>query len=609
MNRPNETIFISGNPDLFPLEYYNKYKETYEGVVPSLMEEFSNNTTYEIVYIHHNGEDNREEDYKNNQADIISGISSKEKIYQESDEEKITLLTSIIDGDEYSFSLLLTNNVTDEFRNEFCSFMREASANNETAELIEKSSIQSQNNKDKLDNYFYINTLVILIIFIVTVFYFVKKIHKLKEKDLKDSLTGINNYEYLIQYYPKKITENIRVMYHAVYIEADTEIIYKIASRKEVDDYISYISNVLCNNTNDNDILARLSDDRLIVFKNLGNSNDIYKWTENIMSIIENYGHERKKYFPSKAWAGIYELKKDDDDLNEILKKTKYSCAYAKENALIYAKCNDEIYNMYYEKNKLEERIKNALINDEFIPYISFIKSTRTGMIEGCEVVSRWQHPYRGLLTPEHYIDLMEDNQLIQYLDYKMMENSCKILEKVYNGREDSVIGFFITCNFSRKTIFSPDFVGEFTEILSKYSFPHQSLIIEVNAIRNYSGSFETENDSIIKNTGVRLVRDDYGTDNIELTKMQFEQYDGIKLDKLLVAQAEDNCGKVLIKSTVNMCHEMNKVVFAEGVEDENIAEMLSNMEVDYIQGSYIYYSLPENVAFKVLEEKNVFQD
>ena len=609
MSNTRETIFISGNPDLFPLEYYNKNEKCYQGVVPSLMEEFSESSDYEIVYMNHKGKDNRKDDYNNFQADMISGISLKNMPDLNNDEELITLLTSNIDGNEYSFSILITLNASNKFKEQFKTFMDEVYANNKTTELISMNSKQHKENQNKVSTYFTLNIVMIVLIFGFIVYFLGKKIKRLKESELRDSLTGIHNYAYLAEQYPKLITEHTRVMYHAVFIDVNTEAIYKTATRSDVEDFIVYTSSVLCNCTDDeNDIVVKLTDDKFVVFKYFTNAEDIYKWTEKTMDIIEEYSLSRKKYFKSKAWAGLYELKRSDVNLDEILEKAKYSSAYARENDLTFAKCNEEIYNIYYERAKLEERIKTALMNDEFEPYLWLIKSTRTGEIEGAEVVSRWQHPYRGLLLPEEYIDILEENLQIQFLDFKMIEKSCAMLEKIYNGKEDAVLDFFITCNCSRKTIWGPEFVNEFFRIINDYKFPKQALIIEVNALRNYSGRFETENDIRIKESGVRLVRDDFGTDNTELSKLQFEQYDGIKIDKILVRQIDDKCENILVKSSVNMCHEMNKVVFAEGVLDEHIEQMLTTMGVDYVQGSHISYPLPEKVAFKVLNEKNVFQ-
>ena len=608
MAKSQETIFISGNPNLFPLEYYDNSEKCYKGVIPDLLEEFSLNSDYKIEYLDHKSEDKRQADFVNGQADIISGIYFDDEIGNGSG-EYLHIMKSTIDNKEYSFDILLTDKASYKFKNELKAFMSNAFNENKTIALIGDNRMDIGKGNRMMKTYLVVNAIFLLIIFAFILSYLIKKIRKLNADKYKDASTGVFNYNYLLQEYSNLITEKTRVMYHAVLIDIDTEIIYRTATRKDVVDYVSFVANVLVNYSDENEIVAKLSDDKLLVLKNFANDENMYSWIEEVMNLIRDYSTSRKKSFPSMAWAGLYELKRSDDDITIIIQNARYSSAYAKENNVIFAKCNEEIYNIYYEKARLEDRIKTALVNNEFVPYLSIIKSALTDSIEGVEVVSRWQHPYRGLLKPDKYIDIMEENNQISNLDFKMLDCALKILEKVYKGRDDVPMEFFVTCNFSRITINSGNFVERFLNILEKYKFPREALFVEVNAVRNSNFVFNDNNINIIKRTGVRFIRDDFGTDNVELSKLQFEQYDGVKFDENLIKQINDQCGKVIVRSSVSMCHEMNKVVFAEGVEDKDTLDKITEMEVDYVQGPYIYYSVPENVCFDILRDKNVFSD
>ena len=602
MSTNQEVIIVSGNPDLFPLEYCDSRTSGYNGVIPELYKKFSEESNYKIEYIDNGSTDRRIENYEDSQADIISGVVSDELIQAKEDESEIIIMYSTIDGVQYDFKIIISERASNAFKNEFTEFIKRESEEKEITNILETVSVKSERSKDMMGTYILFNTLAISILFVIVIAALINKIKKLKRREYMDSVTGINNFQYLQNNFAKKINDKTRILYHVVYIEPDIKTIYRIADRNEVEKFFKYIVGILYNHTNNNDMVVKLTDDNFLVLKQADNKEDVFKWTETILTEIEEYTAKMNKNFISKAWAGIYSLSKKDTDLDSIIEKAKYSSEYARENNRVYAECNAEIYNMFEERTRLEDRIRTALFEDEFIPYVQFITDTKTGKIAGGEVVSRWQHPYRGLLLPEKYIEIMENNQYIQPLDFKMLEKACELLEYIYskNNRND----FFLACNISRKTLISYNFSKSLNELISNYHFPRNALVLEINAERHYTGDIGFVKDDILKNTNCRFTLDDFGTGHMAFIDINIENFDIIKIDKKLVNIINTDIGEKIIRGLINTSHDINKTVFAEGVDTQSIYDKLINLGCDFVQGKKVFYALPAAEAIKELYEK-----
>ena len=106
------TIYIAGNPDAYPIEYYDKESQTFKGVIPSLLEDFSEQSSYDIIYYDADSEDNRENLAKNNQVDIISANTSEEISIDRANAIS-TFKTEDENGEDISYYLSFTNAAPD----------------------------------------------------------------------------------------------------------------------------------------------------------------------------------------------------------------------------------------------------------------------------------------------------------------------------------------------------------------------------------------------------------------------------------------------------------------------------------------------------------------
>ena len=134
------TIYIAGNPDAYPIEYYDKESQTFKGVIPSLLEDFSKQSSYDIIYYDADSEDNRENLAKNNQVDIISANTSEEISIDRANAIS-TFKTEDENGEDISYYLSFTNAAPDGLKTELKDFISSVSQQEVNGLLVEMAQI------------------------------------------------------------------------------------------------------------------------------------------------------------------------------------------------------------------------------------------------------------------------------------------------------------------------------------------------------------------------------------------------------------------------------------------------------------------------------------
>lgn len=238
-----------------------------------------------------------------------------------------------------------------------------------------------------------------------------------------------------------------------------------------------------------------------------------------------------------------------------------------------------------------EERLK---------PLFARIRSyAQTFRVMGGEALSRWKHPSRGLLTPSAFIPLFEREGLIYKLDYYCLEESCRCLQTLL---EKGMERFFISCNFSRETFAAEDFVSRCKAIIEAYRFPRELLILELTeSVSETHVTRIRENMAALKKFGVSIALDDFGVGFTSFADLQEYAVDGVKLDKDLIDRLSTERGVSILRSMIQLGHELGITVLAEGVETDEQVRVLQDIHCDVIQGFRFYQPIPAPEACELL--------
>ena len=220
-----------------------------------------------------------------------------------------------------------------------------------------------------------------------------------------------------------------------------------------------------------------------------------------------------------------------------------------------------------------------------------------TFRIVGGEALSRWKHPRLGLLSPDRYIPQLEEDGRIRELDFYCLEKTCAFLEDL---DRQGVRGFFLSCNFSRRTFSTPEFSQRCLEIVRRHTFTRKLLILEVTEsqqIDQRQAEQMLQNILEIRDNGIRVIFDDFGMGFSSFHDLQDYPMDGLKLDKVLVDNMWTQRGRIILRALVETGHKMGMTILAEGVEEERQIQALQELRCDVLQGFRFSVPLPEEEA------------
>ncbi len=586
-------IFVAGNPNMYPIEYYDADTETYQGVIPELLDQFSKQSNYKIKYYNKNNKDQRKQLAANRQVDLISGCVGDES-FEHTENDSIVVFETVKNGKPISYRLLLSDVAPKSFKEDLQNYFSGVTQEVKTGILIDVKEHTPIKYRTLIQTSLISLSLAVLILITAVILLVRKYRRKLKiyEQDKEtDDITGIGNTKYLARYYNLLLNDKNRILYNMICFYVDTDRMERVSSHQETNEFLKYTAIVLQDYMSETDILARVSDVGFIILK-LSEVKNINEWIVPALKRIRSFSENNGKSYSCDISAGVYPLKSDDRDINEMIFNSWQSAMSAYHDKLDYKICSDEMVNNFIEERNLQADISRGFENEEFLLYIQFYVDAHTYQIVGGEALSRWQHPEKGFLTPERFVPLMEREDMISRMDYYSLEKACVFLDKL---SQRGVENFFISCNFSRKTFSSAEFVKNCKEIIDKHKFNRKMLAFEITEsvyVRNISQVHKNAN--ALKELGISILLDDFGEGFTSFFDLQEYPVDGLKLDKNLIDNINTEKGKTILDSMARIGHELGLTIMAEGIEsDEQIVE-LQKINCDIIQGFRFHYPIPE---------------
>ena len=244
---------------------------------------------------------------------------------------------------------------------------------------------------------------------------------------------------------------------------------------------------------------------------------------------------------------------------------------------------------------ELDDALRDGQISVVYQPKLELA----TDRISAVEALVRWNHPVRGMLPPDMFIPLIEENNRIDDL-------TLAVLAKALGDMRDwSVRGLIIdvAVNISAGLLTSQSFASRALALVDRLGVPPDHLTFEVTE----SAQFEDTDRAIamlerFRAHGIRISMDDYGTGQSTLNYLKLLPVSELKIDRMFVQHAHvDPSDAMLVRSTVQLAHELGLKVVAEGIEEADCLAFLRRIGCDYVQGYFISRPLSaDDLAEKV---------
>lgn len=258
------------------------------------------------------------------------------------------------------------------------------------------------------------------------------------------------------------------------------------------------------------------------------------------------------------------------------------------------------------ESIKLANEFKVAIATKQLILHYQPIYSISTGQVLGFEALMRWQHPQRGLVPPDEFIPMAEDSGLIIEACRWALGEVCAMLARLDAVRPD-LKDLYVSVNFSATDFEESNFLEVFSEILQRNSTPAKRIHIEITErlLMKKPKNVKETLDNCCK-LGMKVVIDDFGTGYSSLSYLHQYPIDTLKIDRSFIHNMRsDKAVLGLVKSILTLRENMGIDIVAEGVEELEEAQLLSQLNCDSAQGYYFSRPISESALSALLEKSN----
>ncbi len=339
------------------------------------------------------------------------------------------------------------------------------------------------------------------------------------------------------------------------------------------------------------DMLARFGGDEfMIMLKDLSKkpqevAEKIKRIGEKVLRVVGrpyNIGGQKHHITPS---IGVTLFTGAQNSVQELLKQADIAMYQAKNdgrNTLRYF--DPEIQASLAERATLEIALRRGIEDHQFVLHYQ-PQVDNEGGIMGAEVLIRWNHPERGLVSPDKFIPLAEESGMILPIGQWVMESACKQLKIWSNHPHTSNLKLAV--NVSQYQFCQLDFVNQVRQILKQTEAPANHLKIELTE----SLLINDMEDSIkkmlaLKVLGVEFSLDDFGTGYSSLSYLTRLPLEQLKIDRSFIENLPDNHNDAVVAQTIiTMAKSLKLSVIAEGVETEAQREFLEQHGCTSYQG------------------------
>ena len=388
--------------------------------------------------------------------------------------------------------------------------------------------------------------------------------------------------------------------------QAGDEVLQELSSRLSdcirAEDYLGRTSSTKRSET---ETVARLGGDEFIIF--LPDINSPYEAATVANRVLESLSipfHIENRELYVSASIGITTYPKDGKDAETLIRNADMAMYHAKEQGKnAYSYYQDSMNIAAFERLNLQNEMRQALARNEFILHYQPQVDLNTGKILSVEALIRWQHPEKGLISPDRFIPIAEQSELIVSIGEWVLQEACHQLKKWHDAGYTDLC---VSVNASASQLHRHDLKEVIQDVLQANELPAKSLEIELTetTISN-SEEIVFETLTAIKSLGVCIAMDDFGTGYSSLSYLSKLPIDKIKVDRSFVKDiTSETTHAPIISAILAMAHSLDLPVTAEGVELQAQIDFLRDRGCGLIQGFLISHPVTAEEISRLLEEK-----
>lgn len=585
-----DAIYVAGNPDLYPVEYYNKDTGAYEGLMPELLRQVSEQTGLSFTYIYAGEEDQQTHLARNRQVDLLTAYVPSGRV--EGVVSTVPVFTVTLDGVEISVCIAFTDVASAPVRERLSAVLHSVGKNETAGAAV--SYIRSHTAPVTRWNVARVLCIVLAAAFLSALLWALhlrRRKNQAEAEHLLDT-TGLGNKEFFLRQFDRTISEQNRHLCYLAHLAFDVDWTNEAFGAAETDRILADAARIIEKQLDRTSFASRVSGGAFAMVFQADNPDAAGEQVDRLLAALQEVWAGRILSGRIQFRAGIYPLSGGRVSGDEALSGARqaYQQAVSSKSNYVFASLGAKP--AAGPETDLHAQMHSALERGEFVPYFQCTVNTATNQVCGGEILSRWLNPRNGLQMPGTYVPVLEKLGLVNELDYHMFECACRQLEQ-WSGTEYGSL--YISCNFTRITLSHEDCVSRIREIVQRYHFTRSNLIVEVT-----EDAMEEDREAArrtilaCRELGFRISIDDFGSGYTSFLNLYEYPIDLVKVDKALVDNVvESEKGARLLNGLVSMAHAMKMSVLCEGVDNEEKDRIVRSSRCDVIQGFFYARVLP----------------
>ena len=338
------------------------------------------------------------------------------------------------------------------------------------------------------------------------------------------------------------------------------------------------------------DTLGRLGGDEFAVIAPDASSDTATLIANNLLKGLEKPIALEGQYFSIAASIGIATYPEHGENISTLLKRADvamYVAKRAKSGYFVYDSSEDQ-----YSPGRLAlmHDLRESISNNELLLHYQPKIDISTATITGVEALARWPHPEQGMFPPEFFIPIMEQTGLIRPFTAWVLNEAISQCAKW----KKSGLDMSISINLSMHNLRDPDFPELVIDLLKKWEVAPESLILEITESVVMGNNRQVpEVLTLLSQTGIQFSIDDFGTGYSSLVHLKKLKVNELKIDKSFIAGMQNNKDdEIIVRSTIDLGHNLGLRIVAEGVETEDTLDKLKNMGCEQFQGHLVSKAL-----------------
>ena len=337
--------------------------------------------------------------------------------------------------------------------------------------------------------------------------------------------------------------------------------------------------------------LARISNVQFgVLLPNAGEGRAI-ELAERVVAALEEPLPAHDSKYELGARAGIALVPGSGDDPDDLVRHADIALNQARTSGATYVVYDAALDPYKPQRLALLGAFRQAVKDEQLEMFCQPKVDLRTDRISGVEALVRWRHPEYGLIMPDQFISLIEPTELIQLLTQRMLECA---LRQSHEWRQHDLL-LPLAVNLSTRNLLNPglpELIGGLMETWGADASWVGLELTESSIMDDPALSLRVLNR--LHAMGFELIVDDFGTGYSSLSYLMKLPVAVIKIDQsFIINMLHDPDAAAIVKTMIELAHNMGMKVIAEGVETKEVLDALKRLDCDEAQGYYISPPLP----------------